>query len=306
MLQFDTFLKEFNQLESRDLIMNILQFALWTLFVLLLMWIVRKAINKSITDNASRYRARKATRVLSYLFLSVVAIIIFTGKGEYFTVTLGMFAAGMAFALQEVILSLVGWIAIFSSKMYKPGDRIEINGVRGDVIDISLTKTTLMEMGGWVTSENYNGIITKVSNAFIFKGNVRNFTTDFPFVWDEITLPIHYDSDLEMARKIVQDTADDCLLGYARFAKDHWKKMVQNYMIENANVDPTLSIALTDNWIDVNLRYVVDIKKRRATKNELYEKILMAIQRTDGKVKLASATFELVTNPVNISAEIKK
>ena len=119
------------------------------------------------------------------------------------------------------------FIAIFGSNMYKPGDRIEINQVKGDVIDIGLTKTTLMEIGGWVSSDNYSGRIVQISNAFVFKGPVNNYSTDFPFVWDEISIPIHYDSNTQVANQIIAEVAETHLVDYAQYAKSHWKQMTK-------------------------------------------------------------------------------
>ena len=78
-----------------------------------------------------------------------------------------------------------------------------MNGVKGDVIDIGITKTTLMEIGNWVSGDNYSGRIVQISNSFIFKGSVHNYSTDFPFVWDEINLPIRYGSDIVLAKEII-------------------------------------------------------------------------------------------------------
>lgn len=297
MEQFDKFIQDFNNLDSSELLTHLLQFLLWTIFILFVAWLIRKGINRNIEDNASRYRARKVTRLFSYVLIALVAIVSFTGKVQYFSITIGIFSAGLAFALQEVILSTAGWISIFASKIYKPGDRVEINGIKGDVIDIGITKTTLMEIGDWVTSDNYNGRIVQISNSFVFKVGVYNYSTDFPFVWDEITLPIKYGSDLELATKIIQQRAENQLAGYAKFAEEHWKKMVKKYMIENAHVSPTISLKLTDNWVEFKLRYVVDYKKRTITKTTLFTEMQKAIEATNGKVNLASATFELVGIP---------
>ena len=96
----------------------------------------------------------------------------------------------MAITLQELILSIAGSLYIFFVKVYQPGDRIEINGIKGDVIDINSMYTTMMEIGEWVSSDNYSGRIVKLSNAFVFKGPIYNFSQDFPFIWDEFNLPI--------------------------------------------------------------------------------------------------------------------
>jgi small-conductance mechanosensitive channel len=305
MNEIEKIVQEFKNLESSELLIQIAQFVIWALFIIFLTWLVRKAIIKTVEDNAIRYRAKKIARFVSYALIFLLAIITFTGKVQYFTITIGLISAGLAFALQEVILSVAGWIAIFSSNIYKTGDRIEINNVKGDVIDISITKTTLMEIGEWVDSDNYSGRIVQVSNAYIFKGAVYNYSTNFPFVWDEINLPIRYGSDIHLANELILNTAKVTLANYATFAKEHWKKMVKNYLIENAQVEPTLTLKLTDNWIEFNLRYVVDYKKRRITKDKLFKDIYSAIKKTNKKVTLASTTFEIVGIP-DVSVDLKK
>jgi hypothetical protein len=119
----------------------------------------------------------------------------------------------------------------------------------------------------------------------------------YSFVWDEITLPVKYGSDAQLAGELILGAARHELAAYAGYAREHWKRMVKIYLIEDAHVEPTLTMQLTDNWIAFNLRYVVDYKKRRSTKHQLYSEIRQAIGEAQGKVELASATFELVGWP---------
>lgn len=304
MNELDQLLQEFSGLRSSGLLLQLAQFLIWTLFILLLTWLIQKAVNRTIEANTVRYRAKKTIRLISYSLIALLAVITFTGKVQYFSIAIGLITAGLAFALQEVILSMAGWVAIFSSKIFKPGDRVEINGVKGDVIDIGITKTTLMEVGEWVKSDNYSGRIVQVSNSFVFKGNVYNYSSDFPFVWDEITLPVHFGSDIDLANQIIHAAAQKSLMSYAEYAKQHWQQMVKKYLIENANVEPILSLKLTDNWVEFNLRYVVDYKNRRMTRDRLYKEIYSEIANTDGKVMLASATYEIVGVP-DLKVELK-
>ena len=297
MNELNNIIQDFKTWESSELIIKFSQFIIWVLIILLISWGIRNRINKKISDNTNRYRIKKLVRIGSYVLIIFLILILFTGSFQYFTVSIGLISAAIAFALQEVVLSIAGWVAIFSSNIYKTGDRIKINDIKGDVIDIGITKTTLMEIGDWVTSDNYNGRIVKISNSFVFKGAVHNYSTDFPFVWDEINLPIKYGSDVVLAHKIIQEIADIQLSKYANFAKEDWKLMVKKYLIEDAIVASTITLKLTDNWIEFNLRYVVDFKKRRITKNAIYSEILNQINKTKGKVELASATFEVVGIP---------
>ena len=241
---------------------------------------------------------------MSYFLILVLAIVSFTGKVQYFTISIGLISAGIAFALQEVILSVAGWVAIFGSGIYKPGDRVEINNIKGDVIDIGITKTTLMEIGEWVSSDNYSGRIVQVSNSFVFKSAVRNYSTDFPFVWDEINLPIKYGSDPKLTFQLIQEVTTRELSSYVEFAQRHWKGMVNKYLIEDANVEPSVSMTLNDNWIEYNIRYVVDYKKRRMTKHALYTGLHQAINDSNGQVAIASTTFELTgVPPINVKVK---
>ncbi len=297
-------LQQFNEWLASRAATTITQFVLWSVFILLIAWFLRTVVTRTISDNTNRYRAKKAIRLAGYFLILLLAVATFTGRLEYLGISIGFISAGIAFALQEVILSIAGWIAIFSTNLYKPGDRIEINGVKGDVIDISVTQTTLMEMGQWVSSDNYNGRIVRISNAFVFKSPLYNYSTDFPFLWDEIMLPVRYQSDTKLAGELIMQVAHAKLSEYADYAKEHWSGMVRKYLIENAMVEPTLSVKLTDNWVEFTLRFVVDYKKRRTTKNELSREILEVFQKTKGKVELASATFELVGLP-NVSVDLR-
>jgi hypothetical protein len=214
-----------------------------------------------------------------------------------YTIIIGLFTAGITFTLQELILSIAGSFYIFFVRVYKPGDRIEINNIKGDVIDIDSIYTTIMEMGEWVSSDNYSGRIVKISNAFVFKGPIKNYSMDFPFVWDELNILITYGSDISLAKQIVMDSAIGLLSEYTQKSKAKWEEMVKRYYIENATLDPTLAINLTDNWVQLNLRYITDYKLRRKTRHELFQEIELAIIKTAGKVVLASATLQLLKIP---------
>nr|WP_313799456.1 mechanosensitive ion channel domain-containing protein [uncultured Allomuricauda sp.] len=263
-------------------------------------------MKKNLHDNSIKYKAQKAIQVVGYLLIVLITISYFTGSIKDFGLAMGLLTAGITITLQELILSIAGSFYIFFVRVYKPGDRIELNGIKGDVIDIDSMYTTMMEIGKWVSSDNYSGRIVKLSNAFVFKGPVYNYSLDFPFVWDEFDLPIRYGSDIELAKKIVISVAQENLSEYVQNSIAQWKGVVNKYYIEDAQVDPTLAITMTDNWVQLNLRYIVDYKKRRITKHLLNEEIGKRIQKTNGKVKLASATFEIVNIPTVHINDTKK
>lgn len=292
-------------LNENPTLYSIIKYILLVVFVLIIIQLIRRFLRKKVSNTSIRYKSQKGIEIIGYIVLIFLSIFYFTGNIKDFTLAIGLFSAGIAFTLQELILSIAGSLYIFVVKVYKPGDRIEINGIKGDVIDVDSIYTTMMEIGQWVSSDNYTGRIVKLSNAFVFKGPIYNYSQDFPFIWDEFNLPIKYDSDMELAKSIVIKIASEILSEYTANSKSQWKDVVNKFYIEDAVVDPTLAITLTDNWIQFNLRYIVDYKKRRLTKHTLNDKIHKAIEKTDGKVLLASTTLEIIQIPevkVNVKA----
>ena len=284
---------------------SIIKYAMIVAFVLLLIQLLRRFLKKNISNSSARYKSQKGIEFIGYVLLVILSFSYFTGNIKDFTLAIGLFSAGIAFTLQELILSIAGSIYIFVVKVYKPGDRIEINGIKGDVIDVDSIYTTMMEIGQWVSSDNYSGRIVKLSNAFVFKGPIYNYSQDFPFIWDEFNLPIKYGSDIELAKSIVIEIASKSLSDFTANSKAQWKEIVNKYYVEDAQVEPTLAITLTDNWVQFNLRYIVNYKKRRITKHELNDSIRKAIESTNGKVTLASTTIELVKIP-EIKVDVTK
>ncbi|MCL5128279.1 MULTISPECIES: mechanosensitive ion channel family protein [unclassified Algibacter] len=286
-----------NWLDKNPTIFSVFKYVILVIFVLILIQLFRRYLRKKVTDTDARYKSQKGIEIIGYIVLIILSFSYFTGNIKDFTLAIGLFTAGIAFTLQELILSVAGSLYIFIVKVYKPGDRIEINGIKGDVIDVNSMHTTMMEIGQWVSSDNYSGRIVKLSNAFVFKGPIYNYSQDFPFIWDEFNLPIKYGSDIELAKSIVIKIASEILSEHTINSKSKWNEVVNKYYIEDAVVDPTLAITLNDNWIQFNLRYIVDYKKRRITKHILNNDIYKALEKTNGKVLLASTTIEIIKIP---------
>ena len=299
-------MQELSNFLSQPIVIKTIKFLLWVVIIVISIGFLRKTAKKHIDSITYRYKVQKGIEVVGYVLIILLVLLSFTLESvKDYTIIIGLFTAGIAFTLQELILSIAGSFYIFAVRVYKPGDRIEINGIKGDVIDIDSVYTTIMEMGEWVSSDNYSGRIVKISNAFVFKGAIKNYSMDFPFVWDELNILITYGSDVELAKKIVLDRSLELLSDYTENSKARWKEMVARYYIENATLDPTIAVRLTDNWIELNLRYITDYKLRRSTKHRLFENIEKSISKTKEKVNLASSTLQLLKIP-EMEVKIKK
>ncbi len=258
----------------------------------------QRTVASRVTSTSIRYGIRRGLTLFGYLVTVVLIIGIYSNQVSNITMALGVTGAGIAFALQEVIVSIAGWIALSFGQFYNIGDRVQLGGIKGDVIDIGVLRTTIMEIGEWVKGDQYNGRIVRVANSFVFKEPVYNYSADFPFVWSEITVPIKYGSDHNLARQIILNAANDVVGKYVEQAEKQWLEMTRKYAVENAIVEPMVFLIANDNWLEFTLRYVVEYRKRRGTEDLLYTQILDAIAQTNGKVSMASSTFQLVDPPV--------
>jgi small-conductance mechanosensitive channel len=257
----------------------------------------QRTVGRYVTEVNARYRARKFVTFLGYLVSAGVVLTIFSDRLGGLTVAFGVAGAGVAFALQEVIASVAGWVAISFGNFYSPGDRVQLGGIKGDVIDVGMFRTTLMEVGQWVKGDLYNGRIVRIANSFVFKEPVFNYSADFPFLWDEIALPVRYGSDWKLAKELLERVVDEICRDYALESLDAWKGAVKKYMLEDAKVEPMVTLVANDNWLEFTARYVVDYRRRRWVKDRLFTRILEEVDKSDNRIRLASATFELTNLP---------
>lgn len=295
--------EELQSIISNPTIMRILVIIVGGLIISLFVKLIKKSFSPHIkADNW--YKTKKAINVFGYFLVIALILFVYSDQLGGVGVALGVASAGIAFALQEVITSVAGWLAILVGNFYKTGDRVQVGGIKGDVIDLGILRTTVMELGEWVDGDLYNGRIVRIANSFVFKEPVFNYSTDFPFLWDEIKIPVKFSSDYSMAKTIIEDVAGDVIGDYCQQAQEHWKKMVRKYMIENASTDTMVTMVATDNWIEFTVRYVVDYQRRRTTKNQLFTSILTALNEVKDEIQLASATMDIsAIPPIHISID---
>ncbi|WP_346854633.1 mechanosensitive ion channel domain-containing protein [uncultured Draconibacterium sp.] len=254
---------------------------------------LKKVISRRVVDADNKYRSRKAVNIVSYALIVSVVLFVFSDKLGNIGIALGLAGAGIAFALQEVITSVAGWISIMTSNSIKIGQRIKVGQIIGDIIDIGVFKTTIMELGDWVEGDLYNGRITQLANSFVFKEPLQNYSADYPFLWDEITIPIRTESDFNRARKVFEEVANEVCGAYSEKSKVVWTQMTNKYRIEDADVQPLVTLTFDENWITFTIRYVVDYKKRRSTKDKLYTRLLEEIRKFDNIIMIATSSLEV-------------
>ncbi|MHB1285015.1 MAG: mechanosensitive ion channel family protein [Leptospirales bacterium] len=249
--------------------------------------------SRKIEDKDYRYKIRKALSLAGAVLLLAVILTIFSTQMANLTMILGALSVGIGFSLREVIQSLFGWLVVSIWGLYKPGERIQIGKVMGDVIDINPMITTVMECGEWVKADLYNGRLVRLSNSLIFTDHVINYTAGFPFLWDEIVIPVRTVSDHRLARRIIEQAAQEVLPNIGETLQQSWQQFVRIYRVEEASLDPFVTMSFDSNYIEFTLRYIVDYRVRRSTKDKLFSRILADIEETHGKVQIGSTTVEV-------------
>jgi small-conductance mechanosensitive channel len=246
----------------------------------------------------ARYRVRKFVAFSGYVAILLFLAILFEDRLGRLGFALGLIGAGVAVALQDVVASIAGAFSIGFSKLYAVGDRVQIGDTRGDVIDIGLLRTTLMETGNWVNKDVYNGRIARIPNSTVLKGSVFNYSQGFSFVWDEIKVVLTIESDAVLAREMLLRVAKAAIGDYLVEAHTSWKRISDNFRIEKPSLEPTVALAVNSAALEFTLSYVVDYTKRTAMQDQLFTKIAHEVANSDGRLEWASPAAPVTSLPV--------
>ncbi len=245
----------------------------------------------------SRYKVRKFVVFSGYLSILFFLAVLFEDRLGRLSFALGVVGAGVAVALQDVVASIAGAFSIGFSKLYSVGDRVQIGDTRGDVIDIGLLRTTLLETGNWVSRDLYNGLIVRIPNSTVLKGSVFNYSQGFQFIWDEISVLFTTTSNCQLAREMLLRVAKEAIGEYLIEAQTSWKAMSDNYRSANPPLEPTVALAVNAGSLGFTVSYVVDYTKRTAVKDQLFTKIVDEVANSNGQLKWVSSAITLVSQP---------
>lgn len=216
---------------------------------------------------------------------------------------LGLVTAGLAFALQKVVTALAGYAVILRGQTFNVGDRISMGGVRGDVVALGFLQTTIMEMGQppavqeaepamWVRSRQYTGRIVTVSNASVFDEPVFNYTREIAYLWEEIAVPIPYTAAPEAAEQALLEAARRNAVPAAEVERHALKALQRWYLVAVPDTEPRVFYRLTDNWLELTVRFLVPDHGIREVKDAVTRDILRGL--TARGIPIASTTLQLV------------
>jgi small-conductance mechanosensitive channel len=247
----------------------------------------------------ARYKVRKFIVISGYLAILLFLGLLFEDRLGRLTFAIGVIGAGVAVALQDVVASIAGAFSIGFSRLYTVGDRVQIGDTRGDVIDIGLLRTTLMETGNWVSKDLYNGRVVRIPNSAVLKGTVFNYSQGFQFIWDEIKVQFTNTSDCQFAREMLLRVAKDSIGDYLIQAEASWKYVTDNFRIANSSLEPIATLVVNNASLEFGLSYVVDYTKRTAKQDELFTKIVAEVAKSNGRLQWSSSTPTVNIQPIS-------
>ncbi len=262
--------------------------------LLLVRWLVLRAIHGRLEDSASYFKTRKWMAYLAFGIGAYAIFTIWTDRATNLGTYLGILSAGVAIALADVLENLAGWAFIVVRRPFKVGDRIEVEGRAGDVVDIRVFRFTMLEIGAWVDADQSTGRLVHVPNGRVFSEQVTNFTEGFPYIWDEIGVLVTFESDWKRTEEIVRaamaehapDTSDGTIARAIREAAHH-------YLIRYTHLTPNTYVSVKDSGVMIHGRYLVPARQRRHVSDQLWRAILdgFAAEQT---VELAYPTIRYV------------
>jgi len=232
----------------------------------------------------ARFWAHQAINLSSSLLVVLGLASIWFDDPARLATALGLVGAGLAFALQRVITAFAGYVVILRGNNFTVGDRISMGGVRGDVLSLGFMQTTLMEMGVapgsdagpsvWVKSRQFTGRIVTVTNAKIFDEPVYNYTRDFPYIWEEISVPIRYGDDRRRAETVMLEAARRRTLDPSTISEEAAQSLQRRFDLHRLDFEPRVYYRLTSNWLELTVRFVFTDHGTRAVKDQMARDIL--------------------------------
>lgn len=249
-------------------------------------------------DAYGRYYSRKVARYIVFVVLVVVLAVLWQAFAGRLGVVLGLATAGVAFAMQEVIGALAGWFNIVVGRIFRVGDRIQMGGVRGDVIDVTPLRTKVLEIGSpsdddsWVRGRQYTGRIVAISNKATFTEPVYNYSAVFDFIWEELTLPVAYSGAWNEAEVILDEEVRR--VSASEGAKAAIEKMTRSYPVPRTEVEPRVFARATDDYMELAARFVVPVRTARSVKDELTRRVLERF--AEAGIEVASTTSDVTVH----------
>jgi small-conductance mechanosensitive channel len=249
--------------------------------------LVTDAVVERTTSKRRRHDARNVLRLVFVVVSGIAIFGVLTAQWVGVLFSLGVVGFAVTFALQQPLFSLIGWFYIVVKRPYHVGDRVAIEGSKGDVVDVDFFVTTLWEINGeLVSSHQPSGRTITLPNSVVLSSHVHNYSwEEFPYVWNELSVQVAYETDLAFTKAVMEREAED-LLGEEMCSQiRQYRERLDETPVELEVRDgPSVNVRQEESWVDLRLRYLVHPKRGTQVRNELYDRILASLNEHPDRV----------------------
>lgn len=277
---------------GNELLMRLLLIVGVIVVLLIVVRLLTRILAGMIQDPTKAYLASRAVRRTAAVLGLVVCLVILSPDSSGLVTVLTVIGAGLAISLRESLLSVAGWLRLVTMNDYRVGERIEIGGVHGDVIDIRLLRTTLMETRAWVQADQSSGRITHVPNAWVWLHSVHNYNRGFNFIWNELSFTVTFQSDWQAAQNILLDFAEESAAIVEQQAAAEILQMSREFLIHYGILTPFVYVSVKPDGVQLTLRYLCEVRKRRGTEHALTISVLDAFEK-HGNIQFAHPSIDI-------------
>ena len=249
-----------------------------------LIYAVFRILNFIIVFISTKWLKRSKTRFMFHQSINIILNIICFGLIfllwfpylKSIMTIISFISAGITIAIRDIILNLFAGFYIKAKKPFKLEDRISIDGVTGDVVLINNLSFKILEVGDRINGEQSSGLIINIPNSYIFSKTLKNYNMAFKYIWDEITIRLKIDADLESNKKEIINiiNSNDIVSAIPKKMKKEIKQATVDYRIYYNHLDPIIYTKINENHIELNLRFLTHPKKTRIIEDYLWTNIL--------------------------------
>lgn len=286
---------------SADLSFRIAATIAVVVIALIVRWLVARWLNRVVTDGDVLFKARKATTYTAMAFavflLTWIWVPFFDDLGTF----LGLLVAGLAIALADVFLDLAGWLFIMFRRPFRVGDRIEIDGTAGDVVDVRAFRFTLLEIKSWVDADQSTGRLVHVPNGHLFRHPTANYTEGLFHIWHEMPVLVTFESDWRRAEELIHAALEPLAIAEEDFrCEESAASAARDYVIKFRELGATVYASTRDSGVLLTARLLVEARSRRSVEDEFWRNLLTAF-KAEPSVELAYPTVRTyLQGPVTV------
>ncbi len=238
--------------------------------------ITKKIYSKSNVSGKKKFTYNRSIQMILNVISFILILLVWSEKLQNIITLISFISAGLTIAIREIIFNFFAGIYIKFSKPFELEDRIEIDGIRGDVIKINALGFEVLDVQEKEKGEQSTGKITHVPNSKVFQEPLKNYVKAFKYIWDEITIDIDINSDLEKTKEIIYNILkeDEILKTIPEKMEDAIDDVTVEYRIYYNELMPIIYTKIVKDYIELSVRFLVHPKKARNVENNIYEKIL--------------------------------